>query len=78
MDKKLDPIEAVELSWKLTRGHGWQIFLLGFVSIFIAILGLCLLIVGIFPAIIWISSSFAALYESVLREKEIPAEPVVA
>jgi len=78
MDKKLDPIEAVELSWKLTRGHGWQIFFMGFVSIFIVIFGLCLLIVGIFPAIIWISSSFAALYESVLREKEKPIEAPAA
>jgi len=74
MDKKLDPIEAVELSWKLTRGHGWTIFLMGFVSFFIIILGLCLLIVGIFPAIMWISSSFATLYQSVLLEKEKPAE----
>ena len=78
MDKKLDPIEAVELSWKLTRGHGWQIFFMGFVSIFIVIFGLCMLLVGIFPAIMWICSSFAALYESVLREKEVPAEPLVA
>jgi hypothetical protein len=78
MDKKLDPIEAVELSWKLTRGHGWQVFLLGFISIFIVILGLILFIVGIFPAIMWISSSFAALYESVLREKEEPAEVAAA
>jgi uncharacterized membrane protein len=76
MDKKLDPIEAVELSWKLTKGHGWQIFFMGFVSIFIVIFGLCMLIVGIFPAIMWICSSFAALYESVLREKEKPAEAV--
>jgi len=77
MDKKLDPIEAVELSWKLTKGHGWKIFFMGFVSIFIIIFGLCMLIVGIFPAIIWVSSSFAALYESVLREKEKPAEKIV-
>jgi len=70
MDKKLDPIEAVELSWKLTKGHGWQIFFMGFVSIFIVIFGLIMLIVGIFPAIMWICSSFATLYESVLREKE--------
>lgn len=77
MDKKLDPIEAVELSWKLTKGHGWQIFFMGFVSIFIVIFGFCLLIVGIFPAFMWIGSSFAALYESVLREKEKPAEAVV-
>lgn len=78
MDKKLDPIEAVELSWKLTRGYGWQIFLMGFVSIFIVIFGLCMLIVGIFPALIWICSSFASLYESVLREKEKPAEVIAA
>jgi hypothetical protein len=77
MDKKLDPIEAVELSWKLTKGHGWQIFFMGFVSIFIVIFGLCMLIVGIFPALMWISSSFASLYESVLREKEKPVEVVV-
>jgi hypothetical protein len=78
MDKKLDPIEAVEMSWRLTRGHGWKIFFMGFVSIFIIIFGLIMLIIGIFPAIIWISSSFASLYESVLREKEKTAEQVAA
>ena len=78
MDKKLDPIEAVEQSWKLTRGHGWTLFFMGFVSIFIAIFGLIMMIVGIFPAIIWISSSFASLYQAVLNEKEKPAEPVIA
>jgi Na+/H+-dicarboxylate symporter len=81
MDKKLDPIEAVELSWKLTRGYGWQIFLMGFVSIFIVLIGLLLFIVGILPALMWVSSSFAAMYESVLREKEprveIPAAETV-
>jgi hypothetical protein len=74
MDKKLDPIEAVELSWKLTRGHGWRIFAMGFVSFFIIIFGLCMFIVGIFPAIIWVSSSFATLYQSVLNQKEKPSE----
>jgi hypothetical protein len=70
MDKKLDPIEAVEYCWKLTRGHGWTIFLMGFVSFFIIIFGLILLIVGIFPAIIWVWSSFATMYESIILEKE--------
>jgi uncharacterized membrane protein len=78
MDKKLDPIEAVELSWKLTRGHGWTIFFMVFVSFFIAIIGLLLMIIGIFPALMWISSSFATLYQSVLLEKEKPAEAVAA
>jgi uncharacterized membrane protein len=78
MDKKLDPIEAVELSWKLTRGHGWRIFAMGIVSFFILIFGLCLVLVGIFPAMMWISSSFATLYQSVLLEKEKPAEVAAA
>lgn len=78
MDKKLDPIEAVEQSWKLTRGHGWKIFFMGLVSIFIIIFGLCLIIVGILPAIMWVSSSFASLYQSVLLEKEKPAEAAAA
>ncbi len=76
MDKKLDPIEAVEMSWRLTKGHGWTIFFMGFVSIFIVIFGLMLFIIGIFPAIIWISGSFASLYQSVLLEKEKPAEEI--
>lgn len=79
MDKKLDPIEAVEMSWRLTRGHTWRIFFMGVASFFILIFGLMMLIVGIFPAMMWISSSFATLYESVLLEKEpvVVAQPAV-
>jgi hypothetical protein len=78
MDKKLDPIEAVEKSWKLTRGHGWKIFFMGLVSFFIILFGLILMIVGIFPALIWVNTSFASLYESVLHEKEPIVESVAA
>ena len=78
MDKHLDPIEAVETSWKMTRGHGWTIFLMGFVSFFIIIFGLMLIIVGIFPAIIWIRSSFTSLYESVNLQTEVPSEQAAA
>jgi hypothetical protein len=75
MDKKLDPIEAVEESWRMTRGHGWTIFFMGFVSIFIFLAGLILLIVGILPASMWIGGAFASIYQSVLLEKEKLAEP---
>jgi len=69
MDKKLDPIIAVEESWKMTRGHGWTIFSMAIVSFFIYVAGLCLLFVGVFPAAIWVSGSFASLYEAVLVQK---------
>ncbi len=69
MDKKLDPINAVEESWRMTRGHGWTIFFMAILSFFIVIGGLCLIFVGVFPAAVWIGSSFASLYEAVLVEK---------
>lgn len=75
MDKKMDPIVAVEESWKLTKGHGWTIFSMGFVSFFIAIFGLAMLFVGILPAVMWINSAFASLYEGVLIKKEAIPEP---
>ncbi|HPT11363.1 MAG TPA: hypothetical protein PLP69_01945 [Bacteroidales bacterium] len=81
MDKGLDPIKAVEESWRMTRGHGWTIFFMGFVSIFIFILGFACLFFGVFIAIMWVKSAFAALYQSVLIEKglvETEAEPAVA
>ena len=76
MDKKLDPIAAVEESWKLTKGHGWTIFFMGIVSFFLGIVGLALLFVGILPAIMWAKSAFASLYEAALQKKE--AKPVAA
>lgn len=74
MDRNLDPVSAIEESWRLTKGYGWTIFAMGLVSFFIIIFGLVLLIIGIFPAIIWVSSAFAVLYQDVLEEKgEAPA-----
>lgn len=70
MDKGLDPIAAVETSWKLTKGHGWKVFGLAMTSIFIFFLGLVCFIVGTLPALIWIKASFASLYEAVLMEQE--------
>lgn len=62
MDEELDPIAAVEASWRITRGHAFKIFLLGLASIFLFFFGLLLLLVGAFPATIWIKASFASLY----------------
>ncbi|MBN1927669.1 MAG: hypothetical protein JW798_17685 [Prolixibacteraceae bacterium] len=73
MDKELDPIQAVEESWRMTRGFGWTIFGLAILSFFIAIVGLLCLFVGIFPAIIVIRASFASLYQAILTEKNMGA-----
>lgn len=69
MDKGLEPIPAVETSWKMTRGHGWKVFGLAITSFFIIVLGLIFFIVGIFPAVMWVKAAFASLYQSILEEK---------
>jgi uncharacterized membrane protein len=69
MDKKLDPIIAIEESWRMTKGYGWTIFGMAIVSFFIFIAGFAMCFVGIIPAIIWVKSSFASMYEAVLVER---------
>jgi uncharacterized membrane protein len=69
MDKNLDPVKAVEESWRLTKGFGWTIFGLALMAIPIVIAGLICLIVGIFPALILINTSFASLYQAIAFEK---------
>lgn len=77
MDRGLDPIRAAEESWKLTRGHGWKIFLMGFVAFFIFIAGFICFFIGVFIADMWVKSAYATLYQSVLIEKGLyQAEPV--
>ena len=70
MDKELDAIQAIEQSWKLTKGIGWNIFFMAIMSFFIGVFGFILFIVGIFPALIWIHSSFASLYQAALNKQE--------
>ncbi|MDL5514829.1 hypothetical protein QSE00_23670 [Arenibacter sp. M-2] len=71
MDKNMEPVAAVEKSWEMTRGHGWQIFGMGLLVIPIVIGGLICFIVGVVFSIIWISAAFASMYHAVdLKEKE--------
>jgi uncharacterized membrane protein len=71
MDKEMKATDAIKKSWEMTKGYGWQLFFMGFLSIFIVIAGLLLFIVGIFPAILWVNSAFAAFYHAVdLKNKE--------
>ena len=71
MDKNMEPVAAVEKSWEMTKGHGWQIFGMALLAIPIVIGGLLCFIVGIVFAIIWISTAFASMYHAIdLEEKQ--------
>lgn len=69
MDKNLDPVKAVEESWRLTRGYGWKIFGIFLLAIPIFIAGLIVFLIGAIVAGMWIRTTLAAMYEAVLIEK---------
>lgn len=62
MEKKMDPVEAVKESWRMTTSHAWNIFLIGLLAIPIVIAGLICFGVGVIPAVMWIRSAFASMY----------------
>lgn len=70
MDKNMEPMQAVEKSWQMTRGHGWQIFGMLIISFFVCIGGLIVMFVGIIISFMWINAAFAAFYQAVLNETE--------
>jgi len=65
IDKKYKAVDAISKSWEMTKGFAWTIFVMGLLSCLIALAGFILLFVGIFPAQIWISASFASMYHAV-------------
>jgi len=71
VDRRMTVIEAVKESWRMTNGHAWTVFLIGLLAIPISIVGLICLVVGIIPAIMWITATFASLYHAVSVSGEV-------
>ena len=65
VDRKMEVIEAVKESWRMTNGHAWKVFLIGLLAILISIAGLIVFGVGIIVAVMWISLALASLYYAV-------------
>jgi hypothetical protein len=72
VDEEMDVMDALRVSWDMTRGYGWQIFLMGFLAFFVVIAGLIALFVGVFISGMWISAAFAVMYHSVALKNGIP------
>lgn len=70
VERKMEAIEAVKESWRMTKGYVLTIFCIGLLAIPIAIVGLLCFGVGIIAAIMWIGLAFASLYHAVAMTKE--------
>ena len=65
VDRKMGVIEAIQESWRMTRGHTGEIFLIALLAIPLYIAGLICFLVGIIVAIMWVKLAFASLYYAV-------------
>jgi uncharacterized membrane protein len=79
IDRKMQAVDAIRESWRMTTGHAWKVFSIGLLAIPIGLAGLICFFVGIVISIMWISLAFASLYLAVSALAEAPvqeAEPV--
>ncbi len=87
MDEGMGPIEAIEGSWRLTRGHASKVFALGMANLPFAPLFVLLAIFVIpepntlilmflsIPVAIWTKSALAALYLSISQQPQPELKP---
>ena len=73
IDRKMEAIEAVKESWRMTGGHAWKVFFMGVLAVLLAIAGLICFGIGIIFAIMWIRLAFASLYHAVATSGGAPA-----
>lgn len=70
VDGKMEPVEAVKESWRMTGGYATRIFFMGLLAVAVAIAGLICFGVGIIPAVMWIRCAFASMYYAVTKLSE--------
>jgi hypothetical protein len=61
VDRARGPVEALKESWDLTKGHKWQLFLLGLALVGLNLLGMLALVVGLLVSgpVSWLAMTHA-------------------
>lgn len=68
--------EAIKGSWQITRGHFWELFLMGLTMIGISILGVCACFVGVFFAEVIIEFMLVVSF-FILKSEDTPEDESV-
>ena len=71
VDRRMGVIEAIQESWRMTRGHAGTVFLIALLAIPLYIAGLICFGVGIIVAILWVKLAFASLYYAVSTSEQV-------
>ncbi len=76
MDKKMEPVDAVKESWRMTKGHANQIFYTGVLAFCAALAGLLCFGVGVIVAWMWMRCAFASMYYAVSELEQAKAQAI--
>ena len=71
VDRKMEPVDAVKESWRMTKGYGWRIFGMLVLAVPVALLGLLAFGIGVVISIMWINLALASMYEAVARREPV-------
>lgn len=69
--ERTDALEALRLSWRMTRGYAWAVFRIWLLALPIYLLGLLVFGVGLLVSIIWVTLAYTALYYRVAEDSEL-------
>ncbi|MFA8436621.1 MAG: hypothetical protein ACEPOZ_19095 [Marinifilaceae bacterium] len=64
VDKKVDAVSAIKLSWHMSNGYFLTILGMGIFFFVVIVIGFFLLIIGAVVAVTWAHASFAMLYKA--------------
>ncbi|MFH1186580.1 MAG: hypothetical protein V1697_00200 [Candidatus Levyibacteriota bacterium] len=68
VDKGLGPVEAIQKSWRMTKGVKWNLFLFALLLMFINLAGLIALVVGLFISVPLTMVANAFVYRKLLSQ----------
>ncbi len=77
VDRKMEVIEALRESWRMTNGHALSVFFIGLLGIPVMIAGLIVFGVGVIVSIMWINMALASLYQAVSLTDTAPGQEAV-
>ena len=75
LDKKIGPIEAIKMSAKITKGHRWNLFGLGIVSLLIGLVSMIPLGLGLLVSVPVVTIAWAYVYRQISAGVSLPAAP---
>ncbi len=71
IDRKMDVLDAIRESWRMTTGSAFTVFLVGLTAVPVLLAGLLAFGVGVIFSVMWIAAAFAALYHAVCLEEGV-------